>query len=177
MGVLLHEGVVPGSSAFGRPGLGVPVLPPIGSSRSLGPYGTSPVVAPLPSVQPPPPPSFRQGDPRANLSPEQKLEVDSLARMGFPPARVARSLLRCGDKSKVLDFLVQIGNLEEKGYYGDSAEQALLCTKNEAEALNYLSKVEQYKMIGFSETLIHEAYIKADGNWDNALDLLTQGGV
>ena len=97
---------------------------------------------------------------------------------------------------QALDFLVQIGNLEEKGYYGDSAEQALVSTQNEDEvgvllleieinplcllfsqALNYLGKVEQYKGIGFPEGLIHEAYTKADGNWDNALDRLTQGGV
>lgn len=103
-GVLMHDGMAPAvtsASIYGRPGLGVPVLPPIGASRPLSPYGSSPVmVAPLPSVQPPPPPSFRLVDPRANLSPEQRVELDSLVAMGFQAPRVARALLKSGDKSK-----------------------------------------------------------------------------
>ena len=93
---------------FGRPGLGVAVLPPIGMSRPLSPYISPVVVAPLPSVQPPPPPSFRLVDPRANLSPEQKVELDSLVAMGFPPPRVARALLRSGDKSKASVVVVVV---------------------------------------------------------------------
>lgn len=34
---------------------------------------------------------------------------------------------------QALDVLVQIGNLEDKGYYGDSVEQALISTQNETE--------------------------------------------
>ena len=42
------------------------------------------------------------------------------------------------------------------------------------QAVDYLKKVEGYKDIGFSEKAIHEAYEKASGDWDQALDILTQ---
>ena len=43
------------------------------------------------------------------------------------------------------------------------------------QALEYLSKVEMYRGMGFAEQRIHEAYGKSKGDWDKVLDLLVQG--
>lgn len=43
------------------------------------------------------------------------------------------------------------------------------------QALDYLKRLDGYKDIGFLEQTIHEAYNKANGDWDQALDFLTQG--
>jgi len=43
------------------------------------------------------------------------------------------------------------------------------------QALDYLKRLDGYKDIGFLEQTIHEAYSKANGDWDRALDFLTQG--
>lgn len=43
------------------------------------------------------------------------------------------------------------------------------------QALDYLKRLDGYKDIGFLEQTIHEAYSKANGDWDQALDFLTQG--
>ena len=42
------------------------------------------------------------------------------------------------------------------------------------QAKRYLQKVTYYRKSGFSEKNIHEAYEKADWDWDRALDILTQ---
>jgi hypothetical protein len=43
------------------------------------------------------------------------------------------------------------------------------------QALEYLSKVDVYRGMGFAEQRIHEAYSKSKGDWDKVLDLLVQG--
>ena len=86
--------------------------------------------------------------------------------------------------------------MEEQGHGGDSAETALLACNEKPEkvyliiriisnfdwltictmqALEYLSKVEMYRGMGFAEQRIHEAYGKSKGDWDKVLDLLVQG--
>ena len=43
------------------------------------------------------------------------------------------------------------------------------------QALKYLSKVDVYRGMGFSEKAVHDAYSKSKGDWDKALDILIQG--
>lgn len=104
--------------AQNRPGLGVPVLPPIAQPPSHSP----PV--PAPRRHSPPPPYFAEQEaqrptppkptPRAHASSyslpnplpsmlgEEREEVESIAGMGFPPARVARAHRRySGNRTKV----------------------------------------------------------------------------
>ena len=108
--------------AQSRPGLGVPVLPPIAPPPSPQ---SSPV--PIPRRHTPPPPYFTEQEaqraatpprpaPRAraasssyslpnplpSMTEEERGEVESIAGMGFPPARVARVHRRySGDRTKV----------------------------------------------------------------------------
>lgn len=91
---------------------------------------------------------------------------------------------------QVFDFLITIGQIEEKGYNGDSGETALLIHNQDVEkvkltleslsdlkkpqSIGYLRQIDQYKEV-WPEESIHKAYKQGNGDWDQTVDLLTQG--
>jgi uncharacterized UBP type Zn finger protein len=129
----------------------------------------SPVVAPRHK-------DYSLPDVSNSLSHKEQDSLRGIAGMGFPSTRVARALKRFeGDDQKVFDFLLLVGKLEEKGFNGDSCETALLAHEEDIDkSLSYLNQVKQYQEV-WPEVKIHEAYQKAGGDWDQTIDILTQG--
>jgi hypothetical protein len=115
-------------------------------------------------------------DPREELTDEELANVLQLSSMGFNEARTARAYKRLNkDQAKVLDFLFLVGQLEELGYKGNSAETALIaCDSKVEDATDYLKNVSRYKEMGYKEKDVHEAYNKGQKDWDKALDVLLQ---
>jgi Holliday junction resolvasome RuvABC DNA-binding subunit len=79
-------------------------------------------------------------DPREELTDEELANVLQLSSMGFNEARTARAYKRLNkDQAKVLDFLFLVGQLEELGYKGNSAETALIACDSKVEGVSTLT--------------------------------------
>ncbi|XP_063245080.1 ubiquitin-associated protein 1 [Bacillus rossius redtenbacheri] len=110
---------------------------------------------------------------RSLSSSEQKL-ARHISEMGFPLARVARACQTFGNNEKmVVEFLLQVHSLEERGHPGDRAENALVLNDyNLSQAEEHLSAMGQLLDLGFPESLVSRALLDCGNDRDRALDAL-----
>ncbi|CAH0381784.1 unnamed protein product [Bemisia tabaci] len=113
-------------------------------------------------------------NPYVSLSDSAKKLCDHIVEMGFQQSRAARACqLFGGDETKVIEFLVQLQVLEDKGYPSDRAERAFIANNfNEAGAIKFLDNVKQLMDLGFREDQVCDALNKFNNDQDKALDFL-----
>jgi len=97
-----------------------------------------------------------------------------VAEMGFPLARCARATqIFSNNEAKVVEFLLQVQSMEEKGYPGDIVEKALTTYNQDMEMTSkYLDNFQQLITFGFSEVDVMEALTKSNNNINAALEVL-----
>nr|SVE93066.1 EOG090X07V0 [Moina brachiata] len=156
----------------------VPDLSDIGdkrlSSRTPPPRLSSGVIS-----KPSPSRSILNAEPSVerNLKPHEKLLARQLSDMGFPRDLCARVIARVGASEKdVLDQLLVIQKLEDKGYIRHRIESILELVKPCQDVLKVLEEhlrlSEQLSALGFDEKKVDSALLAAGLDRDKALDIL-----
>eukprot|EP00794_Sanderia_malayensis_P013697 gene13697-15125_t len=113
--------------------------------------------------------------PTVNLSADQTKLLNQMTGMGFPSARAARAIQKFKNNEKeVIDFLVQVQQVTEKGFDAEDVELALEYNQfDSSKAVSYLELFYKWKELGFAHKKIHDALKETDRENENVFEYLT----
>eukprot|EP00794_Sanderia_malayensis_P013694 gene13694-15121_t len=113
--------------------------------------------------------------PTVNLSADETKLLNQMTGMGFPSARAARAIQKFKNNEKeVIDFLVQVQQVTEKGFDAEDVELALEYNQfDSSKAVSYLELFYKWKELGFAHKKIHDALKETDRENENVFEYLT----
>jgi ubiquitin-associated protein 1 len=155
----------------------------------------SPADTPSEECSPPPLVTRPTPNPFDQLPPSAQRQAKQISEMGFPVAKVVRACKLIGEDQKqasvlfhaskpqvlernlcgfqVVDFLLRVQALEEKGFPDSRVEYVLGTLKmDEEKAHQFLPVFVQLVDLGFTEDKVSEALLQAGCDRDKALDVL-----